>query len=123
MILDEAQQTLLDKTGITEDQWIKDPGIIPNPDSRNFGGSFFSLQQLILIDNGLKSLFDELARTPGYENLSSAATSLIGYKEAGPDDSPWTVGLFAGNYLSWILVDLDALEVNVISLKREIASI
>jgi len=51
------------------------------------------------------------------------APLLFGYNDPAKGEPTWAEGIFPGRLLSWVLVDLDAIKFNVISIKREISSL
>jgi hypothetical protein len=125
-ILDEAQKQLYAKAETTEAQWKIDPGRSGNLDSRNASGILFKgevPQIAYRLDTGVKNFLNELEKTQGCEKLATIAPLLLGFTSSEDRKVPWTGRLFAGNYLSWILIDMDLIRLNLSILKMEIAAI
>ncbi|MBA4321205.1 MAG: hypothetical protein C0408_00160 [Odoribacter sp.] len=125
-IVDEVQLLLLSKAGITEEQWNRDPGSAPKLDHRNVTAEIFLGQEPqpgYRLEAGIKSFLDELDKTPGCKELAALAPVMMGFIEPGDRELAWAERLFAGNYLSWALIDMDAIELNILLLKREISAL
>jgi hypothetical protein len=118
-LIDEAQSVLFKETGLTEEQWKTNPLTCPNLDSRGVSVVLFSYK----LEKSVKDFLDELDKTPGVGQLATLAPRLLGFSDTSQRSLPWADRLLAGNYLSWILIDLDDFRLNVNLLKREISSI
>jgi len=118
-LIDEAQRMLFKETGLTEEQWKTNPLSCPILDSRGVSIVLFSYN----MEKSVKDFLDELDKTPGVGQLAILAPRLLGFSNPGQRSLPWADRLLAGNYLSWILIDLDDFRLNVMLLKREISSI
>jgi hypothetical protein len=124
-IIEEAQKRLFIKAETTKEQWITDPGKSNYLDSRDNEKIMFRDKYRLAyrLEAGIKSLLAELEKTPGCEKLSAVAPKLFGYKEPGKDESTWAEEVFPGQLLAWVLIDLDAIRLNVISIKKEVSSL
>jgi hypothetical protein len=124
--IDEVQKLLLSNAGVTTELWRKDPGATPNLDFKNKAEEMFAgpePQPGYRLEASIKSFLDELDKTPGCKELTSLAPVMLGINESGDRTLAWAVPIFAGNYLSWALINLDAIRLNLVSLRREIAAI
>jgi hypothetical protein len=124
-IVDETRKQLFTKAEITEEQWNTNPDKSNYLDSRDNEKILFREKSRLAyrLEAGLKGLFAELEKTPGCEKLSSMAPSFFGYKEPGKDESSWAEEVFPGQLLVWDLIDLDAIKLNVILIKREVSAL
>lgn len=124
-IVDEAQSRLFIKAETTKEQWNTNPSKSNYLDARDNEKIMFGEKSQLAyrLEAGVKNLLAELKKTPGCEKLSLLVPALFGYKEPEPGESTWAAWVFPGQLLCWVLVDLDAIKFNVISIKREILSL
>jgi hypothetical protein len=125
-IIDEAKNLLYNEAETTKEQWNTDPGMSNHLDYRNLVNVIFEGKEPQLgyrMEAGLKSLLAELKKTPGCEKLSAQAPALFAYYEPEKGERSWAEGTFMDHFLSWGLINLDAMEINVIALKLEISGI
>jgi hypothetical protein len=125
-LIDEAQRRLFKETELTEEQWKTNPAVSKILDSRSISGVLFDGDEPQLaykLETSVKGFLDELDKTQGYSELATLAPKLLGFPEPGDRNLPWAQRLFAGNYLSWVMIDLDDFRLNVVMLKKEISSI
>lgn len=125
-LVDEAQGLLITDGGFTKVVWQTNPFICGILDSRNASGILFKEdgpQIANKLEISVKSFLDELDKTPGFSNVATLAPQLLGFRDPSERTLPWAERLFAGNYRSWVMIDLDAFRLNVNLLKREISSI
>jgi hypothetical protein len=124
-VVDDAQNHLFIKAETTKEQWNTNPGNSNYLDARDNERIMFREKSRLAyrLDAGVESLLAELKKTPGCGKLSTMAPLLFGYNDPAKGEPTWTEGIFPGRLLSWVLVDLDAIKFNVISIKREISSL
>ena len=72
------------------------------------------------LETGIKSLILEFEKTPGYAELAKAAPAIFNYMEPVSDKNHWVDGIFIANNLSWALIYLDGLEVNLKMIKASV---
>ena len=102
-----------DKTG---EQWKKDPGNISRPDFRGSAATApgeSGLKSAARLDRDLNELIRLMAVTPGYETLARNAPVIFNFK---PDDPSWSKEVF-NDFLGWVLIYLDGLEANLMTIK------
>jgi hypothetical protein len=124
-VVDEAQSHLFIKAETTKEQWVTNPGKSNYLDARDNEKIMFRDKSRLAyrVEEGIINLLAELKKSPGCEKLSSLAPALFGYKEPDKDESTWAAWVFPGRLLSWVLIDLDAIKFNVISIKREVSAL
>jgi hypothetical protein len=125
-LLQEAQKKIHDKAGITEGQWLTDPEASRKFDSRNVSGVLYDGMPPFLptrLENTVKSFLAELENTEGCKDIAAVAPLMLGYTSTDSRESGWAQRLFIGNYLSWVIINMDDIRVNLLELKREISSI
>jgi len=125
-LVNDCQSLLYKYVDTSEEEWIGIPGTSRNIDSRQvaqkvmFAGN--EPQMAVRLEAELRGFINELEKTPGYSELAILAHDLFELSEPKEGDRSWAGKMFGDNYLSWVLIYLDSLEVNVLSLKAEIAS-
>ena len=113
------------KAGITEEQWNNDPENIRYLDSRDvalkvmLSGNEPTLATRL--EAALESYIHQLETAPQCSELVRVAIVLLDIREPVEDEQPWAWRRFGVNYLSWALIYLDALKVNIITLKNEVS--
>ena len=124
-VVDEAQSHLFIKAETTKEQWITNPGKSNYLDARGNEKIMFKEKSRLAyrLEAGVENLLAELKKTPGCEKLTTVAPLLFGYNEPERGESTWAEGIFPGRLLSWVLIDLDAIKFNVISIKNEVSSL
>jgi hypothetical protein len=119
--VDEYQELILKQEGVTENQWNNDQSILWRPDAR-----MVAAQALInagempygsKLQNGLKALVTTMENTPGYEGVAKAAPVILDLNVPSGYNSEWARWKFNDNNLAWVLIDLDALEANLLMIK------
>jgi hypothetical protein len=124
-LVNECQDLLYKEAGTSKEQWNKNPETVKILDSRNTAAKVMlqgmEPQLATRLETGLNSFVQELGKTPGCEEMAKVAPVLFDIRELNDRELPWTSRMFGDNYLSWVLVYLDALEVNIITLKNEIS--
>ena len=124
-VVEEAQKQLFIKAETTGEQWNTNPGTSKYLTSRGIEEIMFNEKSRFAyrLEAGVKGLLTELEKTPGCQKLSSMAPALFGYKEPEPGESTWAKWVFPGQLLCWVLIDLDAIKFNVISIEREVSAL
>ena len=120
-IVIDYQDLILKHEGITREAWIKDPGILARPDSRQ------TAQDALLksneqyagqrLESGLRNLILEFEKCPELKNLASSAPLIFDYKDHKDRIGPW---IFELGPLAWNLIYLDGLEANLTMIKASI---
>lgn len=125
-LVNECQENLYKEAGTTKEQWNNDPETVTILDSRKVttqvmfrGTEPYMANRLV---SGLKSFIEEMGKTNGCSEMTKLVPALFDIKKMDNLDG-WAKYIFADKYLSWVLVYLDGLELNIMSLKNEIASI
>ena len=120
-IVDEYQDLILKQKGISSDQWNSDPRSIFRPDSKGVAGialvSSDDLPAGVKLQNQLQSLIAEMEATPGYEKLVTEARVIFDLEVPSGNESEWPDWKFVDNNLSWVLIYLDGLEMNLKMIK------
>lgn len=116
-IVKDYRTILLDQEGISPDQWLHNPGNLMRPDSRiaaahALAGSDNGLAGSRL-ESSLKSLVSEMGNTKGLEELAKAAPVIFNLEDPFDSETSWADRNFRNNNLSWVLICLDGLEVNL----------
>jgi len=114
--VNECQDLILNLDGKTRDQWKKDPGNINRPDFRGSAATALGDSAEIYGDRlskKLRELTELMASTSGYESMAKNAPVIFNYK---PDDPEWSREIF-NDFLAWVLIYLDSLEANLLTIK------
>jgi hypothetical protein len=126
-IVNNYQDLILKKQGITREQWKKDPGNLLIPESPNIAAG-------ILADNGemhpgerlekaLEELIALMEQSKGYEETAKALPAIVGLGEDKVEDP---VGTFSFRNIiinfSWVLIYFDGLEANLEMIKASTPS-
>jgi len=125
-LVNKCQERLYKEAGTTKEQWINDPEKTMILDSRKvttkvmFRGTEPNMAAQLV--SGMKSFIQELGKTQGCDEIAKLVPALFDIKEIDNLEG-WSKYIFADKYLSWVLVYLDGLEFNIMSLKSKIASI
>lgn len=111
--IEECRQLLYSRTGITREGLQTGTGVDIFMDSRNI-----ALQTLLLpgepspgtkLEKSVRNYISEINKIPGCKDLSQQAGNLF-YLNEVEEESTWAEMMFADDYLSWIIVNLDAME-------------
>jgi hypothetical protein len=119
-IVNDCQTIILKLDSKTEEQWELNPGNILRPDFR--GSAATSLKDTgelyaEKLGKGLKELIGLMAVTPGYEAMAKNAPAVFNYYNASTsDESEWSKEVF-NDFLAWVLIYLDGLEANLLTIK------
>jgi hypothetical protein len=124
-ISNNYQDVILKHEGISREQWEKNPGNLPIPESPNIAAQ-------VLEDNGempagtklekaLNELIVLMKQTKGYEETAKALPSIIGLGDEKDEDPS---AAFRGRNivipLSWALTYIDGLEANLNMIKASV---
>jgi hypothetical protein len=124
-LVNECEGLIFKKAGFTREEWDSNPENIRDPDSRNVAVKVMLTGKeptlVTRLETDLKSFIQELEKTPGGTKLAGVAAVLFDIREQAEDEMPWAWRTFGVNYLSWSLIYLDALKVNIITLKNEVS--
>lgn len=116
-LIDECQERLLGKAGMSAEQWQREPVVTNKLDSKGavidvmFSGkkpvpAYRLEENLNIIINGYKQMV-------AFGDLASLAPVILGYGEPGYTGSQWRSISFENNHLSWTLTYLESLKVNL----------
>jgi len=114
--INECQTLILKVDDKTREEWKREPGNIDRPDFR--GSAANSLGDsgepyAARLEKELKELIDLMAATPGYEILAKNASVIFNFRG---DDPEWSKQVF-NDFLAWVLIYLDGLEANLLTIK------
>lgn len=121
-ITSDYQDKILKHEGMTREQWKKDPGNLLRPEDQNIAAGVLAdngeMPAGIKLEKALIELVTLMGRTKGYEDASKALPSIVGLGVANGDDEAWSF-TFRNIIIpiSWALIYLDALEVNLKMIK------
>jgi hypothetical protein len=114
--INECQTLILKVDGKTREQWKRNPGNIDRPDFRGSAanslgdsGELYAAR----LEKGLKELIELMAATPGYEMLAKNAPVIFNFRS---DDPEWSKQVF-NDFFAWVLIYLDSLEANLLTIK------
>ncbi|HUX94441.1 MAG TPA: hypothetical protein VMV47_01805 [Bacteroidales bacterium] len=119
-IANEYQIRILEVGGTTVPAWNNNPDVLYAPDSPNvvpvalkvgINGTDLSLE------TALRSFMRELAVTPGCEELAKAAPAIFDFNEISAEPGVWTERIFRLQVQTWVLIYLDGLETNLLTIK------
>jgi hypothetical protein len=126
-VVNEYQNLIFSEENITKQKWNDTPEVLMRPEATAVAGMALLKGNEAYpgdkLETGIKSLIHEFEKIPGYEDLAKAVPSIFSYKESDNKESHWADGIFVNNYLSWGLIYLDALEVNLLYLKMRVSGI
>lgn len=117
----EYQDLILKHEELTREQWKSDPGHLWRPEATAVAAiALLKANEPFpgeKLENGIKDLILEFENTTGFEELAKAAPAIFNYKEPESKEDHWADGIFIANNLSWALIYLDGLEVNLNMIK------
>ena len=120
-IVDECQGMLFSVIGITENMWETDPYTTPFLDSKGYA-SYMMLNSNenapgLKLERSLDNLMNDLQNIKQNNGLVEFYSSILNYRYTEDIDKSWSANVFSDGYLSWVLIYLDELEVNLLFLK------
>jgi hypothetical protein len=123
-IVNEYQDLILRSEGTTRELWSGNPGNLRRPDATgvaaqallNEGDSPAGTR----LEAGLKSLITLMENTHGYEGLAKAAPLIFNFTNPVLNDPGWIYATFKNDNLSWVIIYLDALKVNLYSVRASV---
>jgi len=121
-ISNNYQDLILKHEGMTREQWEKNPGNLPIPESPNIAAKVLAdngeIPAGIKLEKALNDLIALMKQTKGYEETAKALPAIIGFGDENEEDP---AGAFSGRNiiinLSWALTYLDGLEANLLMIK------
>lgn len=120
----EYQDLILQHEELSREQWESKPGQLWRPEAPAIAAiALLKANEPFpgeKLESGIKSLILEFGKTPGLEDLAKTAPAIFNYKEPESKEDHWADGIFIANNLSWALIYLDALEVNLKMIKISI---
>jgi len=121
-IIDECQSEFLKTAGVTETTWINEPGSITLLDTRSIGTEVMLFGEGetrgAKLESVLSSLLLEIKSKPELDGLSALAPVILDFD--GQVEAGWAERMFADNYLSWLLIYFDELELNLKFIKTSL---
>jgi hypothetical protein len=123
-IANEYQDLILKQEELSREQWNSNPELLWRPDAPGVAANALLAANEPFpgerLGTGIKSLILEFEKTPGYAELAKAAPAIFNYMEPVSDKNHWVDGIFIANNLSWALIYLDGLEVNLKMIKASV---
>lgn len=123
-LINDCQSQLLKASGSSVEQWNNDPKTLSYPDSKQIAQRVMlngnEPQLANRLEGELKSLLQELENTPEYSGMAKVTPVLFDFREPTESELPWAYRLFGDNYLSWVMIYLDALEVNLYYIRASV---
>lgn len=120
----EYRDLILKQEGLTVEKWKSDPGSLWRPDSRGVASQvLFNTEGSPLgtkLAFGLRGLITELENTKRTEVMADLAKGIFDFREPKGSELDWTMRIFNDNTLSWALIYLDGLEVNLQMIKASV---
>ena len=121
-ISNNYQDLILKHEGMTREEWEKNPGNLPIPESPNIAAQVLedngAMPAGIKLQKALTELIALMKQTKGYEETAKALPSIIGLGDEKEEDP---AAAFRGRNiiinLSWALTYLDGLEANLNMIK------
>lgn len=112
--INECRQLIYNKTGLSGDKKTNKPEEDRYLDSRIIGAEVLITSEGVSpakkLNDALNNFVTELGSLPGKKELAKQAQVRFGLIPEPGDDTPWSEKMFNGNYVAWILVDLDGME-------------
>jgi hypothetical protein len=112
--IDECRQLLLNRTGITRESLMNGTSNDRYLDSRNIA------QQLLLntetpspameLEKSVRNFVYEIGNIHGYQDVAKQTTDLLKLDEMSGEGTSWAELMFADDYLSWVIINLDSME-------------
>jgi hypothetical protein len=124
-ITNDYQDLILKHEGMTREQWERDPGNLPIPESPNIAAKVLSdngeMPAGIKLEKALNELITLMKQTKSYEETAKVLPSILGLPDEKEGDP---AGAFSGRNivinLSWALTYLDGLEANLNMIKASV---
>jgi hypothetical protein len=120
----DYQDLILQHEQLSREQWESNPGQLWRPEAPAIAGiALLKANEAFpgeKLESGIRDLILEFGKTAGLEDLAKVAPSLFNYKDPENKKDNWAHGIFIDNNLSWALIYLDALEVNLKMIKISI---
>jgi hypothetical protein len=126
-ITNDYQDLILKHEGMTREQWEKNPGNLVRAESPNISAAVFAdngeIPAGIRLEKALNELVDLMKHTKGYEETAKALPAIVGLGEENEEDPAWAF-TFRNIIipLSWALIYLDGLEVNLKMIKVSVSA-
>jgi hypothetical protein len=123
-IVNEYQDLILKSEGISSEAWSENPGNLRRPDATGVAAQALlnagDLPAGTRLEAGLKSLITLMENTHGYEGLAKAAPLIFNFTKPMLNNPGWTDVTFKNDNLSWVIIYLDALKVNLYSVRASV---
>jgi len=112
--INECRQLLYDRTGINRGSLLNGTGNDRYYDSRQIAMELLlttgSPSPASKLEESVRKFADELGKVSGYQDIAKQTINLLKLDESSGEGTSWGEIMFADNYLSWVIVDLDAME-------------
>lgn len=123
-IVNEYQDKILKREGLSKEQWYSNPRVLLHAYDRgraadailNPAGPYPGKELYM----GLRNLIQDFGKNPEYKYLAEKAPQIFNFYESDDKFSSWAEETFAYNTLSWSLMYLDGLETNLNMIKATI---
>ena len=112
--IDECRQFLFNRTGITRESLLNGTSNDRYFDSRNLAFQLLlnteTPSPAMNLEKSLRNFVNEIGNIPGYQDVAKQAADLLKLDEVSGEDRSWAELMFADDYLSWVIINLDAME-------------
>jgi hypothetical protein len=112
--IDECRQLLFVRAGITREELNNGTGNDKYFDSRNIGPQLLLATEkpspAMKLEESVRNFVHEIDKIPGYQELAKQTAGLLELNAAEAEGQTWAELMFADDYLSWIIINLDAME-------------
>lgn len=124
-ITNDYQDLILKHEGMTREQWENNPGNLLRAESPNVAAAVLAdngeMPAGIKLEKALNELIALMKQTKGYEESAKALPAIVGLEEETGEDPAWAFSFrnIIIN-LSWALIYLDGVEVNLKMIKASV---
>jgi hypothetical protein len=112
--IDECRQMLYNRTGTNRSMWNGKATGNRYLDSRSVAGEVLLWVKeptpAMKLETCIRNFAEELGKIPGSADLAQLTLDLFDLTTIENSDLPWDQKMFAGNYLAWVMISLDAAE-------------
>jgi len=112
--IEECRQLLFNRVGITREGLNDGTCNDRYFDSRNIGQQVLlvsdKLSPAMKLEGSIRSFVSEIDKIPGYQDLAKRTTDILDLNAGAAEGKTWSELMFAEDYFSWVIVNLDAIE-------------
>jgi hypothetical protein len=116
-LIDEYQDLIYRHEGITREQWIENPEILMELDSRKVAKARMLTGREGAVHEELQAALSDLIilieKDPGNKSLAANITAILNIEHLHGERYIWTDALFKGNVQPWVHTYLDGLKTNL----------